>query len=467
LSAAVPGERAASRLLGGDLPIALLAVASAAIVLVLRLIAAQGLPLTLDETFTAVITSQPHLADFIREARRDVAAPLYYTVLWLLPLASTDFALRLPSWLFMIAAAALPIVWRIQSQPRAAAIAWAALLFLWLPGAIFATQARPYALLFLVATAQTIAFARLVDEPGLRRAFVWTGCASLTLLTHYMGATLGLAQGVVLLAVLRTRALKLWPSLLVLLVPAVEAVTHFRILFKVATGDANWLPQVSFGNLPSYVIYGFGALAPLLLMLALGSRYLQRDEPIPHSAALASIAGMLAMAMLVAAGWGRSLIVDRYLTACAPGLMLAVVTVASGAVARLLLVGISAALAFYAAIAAPLDIREPSIEWAAQQLIPYRPQQLKFSLGYKGQHTLAMETRSKLGEFFFRRAGVPTKAQLIPTLDGRELVRAAGRDSAVIWNFHSNFRPVAESIARSRRCFIRPSQLACPALDSR
>ena len=465
-SAAGPAGRSTTRL-GEDLQIALLAGTVAAVVLVLRLLAARGLPLNLDETFTAVITSQSHLADFVREARRDVAAPLYYTLLWLLPVARSDFALRLPSWLFMIAAAALPLLWRIPGQLRAAAIAWSALLFLWLPGAIFVAQARPYALLFLVATGQTIAFARLVDEPSLRRAFIWTSCASLTILTHYMGATLGLAQGLVLLAVLRTRALKLWPALLVLLVPVVEAITHLQVLLEVATGDANWFPKVSLGNLPSYVIYGFGVLAPVLLMVALASRYLRPDEPMPRPATLSSIAGLLALAMLIAAGWGRSLIVDRYLTACAPALMLALVTVASGAIARLLLVGISGALAVYAAIAAPLRVGEASMEWAAQQLIPLHPQEVKFSLGYKAQHTLAVETRRKLGEYFFRRAGVSTKAELVPTIDGRELVRAAGPNSAIIWVFYPQSQAIAESIARSRKCFLGKLQLACPPLSAR
>ena len=221
---------ATRRTAGEEIGIAILAAVAAAAVLALRIVAARGLPLTLDETFTAVITSQSTLADFVREARRDVAAPLYYTILWLLPHASSDAALRLPSWLFMIAGSAMPMVWRMPGQSRGGAIAWSALLFLWLPGAIFATQARPYALLFLVATAQTIAFARLIDEPTLTRAFAWTACASLTILTHYMGAALGSAQGLLLLATLRTRALKLWPSLLLLLVPIVETITHLRVL---------------------------------------------------------------------------------------------------------------------------------------------------------------------------------------------------------------------------------------------
>jgi len=460
-------RRTGSPLTREGLPIALLAAVTMAAVLALRIAAARGLPLTIDETFTAVITGQSSLGDFVREARRDVAAPLYYTILWLLPHASSDLALRLPSWLFMIAGSALPLVWRVPGQSRAAAIAWSALLFLWLPGAIFATQARPYALLFLVATAQTIAFARLVDQPTLKRAFAWIGCASLTILTHYMGATLGLAHGLLLLATLRTQALKLWPSLVLLLVPIVETVTHFQVLASVAGGDANWWPKVTLANLPDYAIYGFGAFALVALMLALGSRYLRRDEPIPRAAALASLSGLLALALLIAAGWGRSLIVDRYLTACAPALMLALVTVASGEAARLALVGLSAAVALYAAVAEPIEVREQSMEWAAEQLIPFHPQQLKFSLGYKGQHTLAVETRARLGEYFFRRAGVPTNAEMVLTLDGRELVRAAGDDSAVLWVFYPAWQPVANEIAARRHCFVRPTQLACPALSKR
>lgn len=447
--------------------IAIFAALVAAVVLSMRIAASRGLPLTIDETFTAVITSQSSLADFVREARRDVAAPLYYTTLWLLPHASTDVALRLPSWLFMIAGALLPLVWRVPGQSRAAAIVWSALLFLWLPGAIFATQARPYALLFLVATAQTIAFARLVDQPTLKRAFAWTACASLTILTHYMGAALGFAQGLLLLATLRTGALKLWPSLLVLLVPVVETITHLQVLSSVATGDANWWPKVTFANLPSYVIYGFGAFGLLALMLALGSRYLRRDEPIPRAATLASLAGLLALAMLIAAGWGRSLIVDRYLTSCAPALMLALVTVASGPAARLALVVLSAAVAVYAAVAEPIEVREQSMEWAAEQLIPSRPQSVKFSLGYQAQHTLAPETREKLGEYFFHRAGIPTNAEMVLTLDGRDLVRAAGNDSAVLWVFYPAWQPVANQIAATRHCFVKPMQLACPALRAR
>ena len=448
----------------GERTIAALAIIVVTATFILRIIAARGQPLTMDETFTGMITSQHSLADFIRETRRDIAAPLYYTTLRLLHLGNSDFALRLPSWAFMIAGSALPLVWRIPGQQRSAAIAWAALLYLWLPGAIFAVQARPYALLFLTATMQTIAFARLMDKPVLARAFVWTGCASLTLLTHYMAAPLGLAQGLLLLGVLRAGALRLWPSLLLLLVPAAEILTHLPLLAAFASGDANWLPPVTLSNFPHYAIYGIGPLASALLLIALASRYLNRSEPIARAAALSSLAGFIALAILLVAGWGRSLLADRYLTACAPALMLGVATIAAGTGARILIVAVAGALAIYAAAAAPLRIGEQSMEWAADKLIPRRPAQLIYSLGYKGQHTLAPETRQELGAFFFRRAGVPIEARMMASLDGRELIKAAGDRSAVIWIFYSEWQPIADAIARQRNCFVAPHQLACPPL---
>ena len=350
--------------------IAVLAIVAVVATFVLRVMAAQGQPLTMDETFTGMITSQHGLADFIREARRDVAAPLYYSLMWLLPLGTSDFAMRLPSWAFMIVGSALPVIWRIPGQSRSAAIAWAALLYLWLPGTIFSVQARPYALLFLVATAQTIAFARLIELPSLRRAFAWTACSSLTLLTHYFAAPLALAQGVILLGVLGKRALPLWPSLLLVLIPIIETLTHYRQLAFFATSEANWLPPVTFANLREYLSYGLGALGPVLLLIALGSRYLDRSEIISRGAALASLTGAVALGMLVLIGWHRSLLVDRYLTACAPALMLAVVTVAAGTGARILIVGVAATLAIYTAAAVPLSISEQSMEWSAEQTSP-------------------------------------------------------------------------------------------------
>ena len=81
MSAHAPRAGTGRRPVREELAIGLVAATAAAVVLALRLAAARGLPLTMDETFTAVITGQSSLADFVREARRDVAAPLYYTLM--------------------------------------------------------------------------------------------------------------------------------------------------------------------------------------------------------------------------------------------------------------------------------------------------------------------------------------------------------------------------------------------------
>ena len=77
---------------------------------------------------------------------------------------------------------------------------------------------------------------------------------------------------------------------------------------------------------------------------------------------------------------------------------------------------------------------------------------------------LAPETRQELGAFFFRRAGVPIETRMSTSLDGRELIKAAGDRSAVIWVFYSEWQPIADAIARQRNCFVAPHQLACPPL---
>ena len=77
---------------------------------------------------------------------------------------------------------------------------------------------------------------------------------------------------------------------------------------------------------------------------------------------------------------------------------------------------------------------------------------------------LRPETRAKLGAYFFRRAGLPTKADMVLTLDGRELVAAAGTE------FSRSLDLLSPRGSRSRtrsppdaHCFVRPLQLACPA----
>ncbi len=445
------------------------AAAAAIVVTIMRFNAASGLPLWLDETFTAVISGQPTLHDFLREAYRDVGAPLYYVLMWLLP-GDSNVALRLPSLGLMLCAAALPIVWRIPNQSKSAAVTWGALLLLWPPGGPIAFDARPYALVFFLATAQTIAFARLIASPSVGRAMLWTGAAALCILSHYFSGVLGLAQGIVLLAILRRRALALWPALLLLVPAFVEFAFHLPVLVEFAGSSANWLPAFGPPLIAPALIFTTGSIGPVMLILAAATRLLHRDEPYARAAIPAIVAGLGAILLLFALGWGRSLLIERYFTPCVPAVLLGLVTLAGGQIGRLLLIAGYAWAAVQSVLTQPITGGDGGLDAPARHLIATRPERLVYSLGYAGQTTLAREMRQQLGEFHFRREGLNTRAELIGSLEGAELVRSARRDAAIIWILDQSRHAQAEAIARTRPCVIlkqsRGAMLACPALDS-
>lgn len=116
---------------------------------------AQGLPLWLDETWTAMIARQPTWNAFWREVWLDCNAPFYYLLMWLWEgvAGQSNLALRLPSIVFVTLAGVLPAFWRAPGMSREAALTWAALLCLWWPGIAVSLDARAYGLLLLVSVA--------------------------------------------------------------------------------------------------------------------------------------------------------------------------------------------------------------------------------------------------------------------------------------------------------------------------
>lgn len=176
--------------------------------LVLRLIVAWGLPLWIDESWTAVLSSAHSFSDWRHQAWLDSNAPLYYFFIWLWPFES-DFGLKLPSLLFLIGSAALAALWRTDSLTRDQRFFWGALIFLWAPGMSLFVDARYYGLLFLLSVAQTVAFLRLVERPSLARASLWTGLSTLAVLSHYYAAIPATAQGLLLLLHLRKKPFQL------------------------------------------------------------------------------------------------------------------------------------------------------------------------------------------------------------------------------------------------------------------
>lgn len=429
----------------------LIGAAGAAYILVERIRIARGLPLWIDETFTAVIASQPDLASFLDQALLDPAPPLYYLVTWLLPLDG-NAALRLPSLLFMIAAAALPLLWRIPRMSTAAAAAWAALLFFWKDGISFSADARPYALLFLLSVAQTIAFARLVDAPSLRRACVWTGLAALAILTHYYAALLGLAQGVALLIVLKSRAVRLWPSLLLLAPAFVWFALHLPRLIDYARPDVAWYATADGWGALGLMLWGLGPYWLVLLAIGLAARLLPHRERLPNAAVVAVLAGIAAIAMMAMLAMMRPMVVDRYLTPAVPALLLGLVLLASNRIGWIALVAVQLSTATVG-VRRVLEVRAvQSLEAPTEALLAYRPERLVFSLGYQGQRALASSTARQLGAYHFARHGLDVDARLVPSNDGRALVAAAGKDAAIIWYYQREDWAEADAIKRVRRC---------------
>jgi hypothetical protein len=281
----------------------------------LRFALAWGLPLWLDETWTAAISGSPDFRTLWHNIWLDGNGPLYYVLMWLWPFHG-DFGLKFPSLVFVIAAAALAVVWR----PGRVSLLWAVLLLLWAPGINFSVEARTYALLFLLSVLQTVTFVRLLEAPTTRRAAAWVGVASLAFLAHYYAAAVCLTQGLAYLWMHRERALRTWPAGL-LLAPAIGWFAYH-------------LPQlILYAQRPWYALVGAADWAGLMLwtiggtticavgMLAIVGLFFQRP---PREILATAAAGWVAAALLVVAGLLRPMLVDRYILPSAPPILLGV-----------------------------------------------------------------------------------------------------------------------------------------------
>ena len=140
--------------------------------ILLRAYIAWDLPLWLDESWTAVLSSAPDFPTF-SSICGSISTRHSIVLMWLWPFESS-LGLRIPSFLFCLPRPRSQFLWR-PAVRRETACSGRALLLLWQPGIGLFIDARYYALLMLLSTAQTIAFIKLLDEPTLKRACWWTG----------------------------------------------------------------------------------------------------------------------------------------------------------------------------------------------------------------------------------------------------------------------------------------------------
>ncbi len=422
----------------------------------IRLWAGQDLPLWIDETWTAMIASQPDWQSFWREAWLDVNPPLYYALmaLWIQAAGLSDLALRLPSFAFVFLAGALPLLWRPAGLTRNAACCLSAMIILWRPGIDISLDARGYGLLLLLSVAQMFAFARLMQSPGRGLAALWAAFASAAILTHYFAIIPAAVQGLSLLLKERQRALRLWPAAL-LFVPAFGwLIHHLPRLADYARPEVVWYEPVTPSLAAGFSQYlvgppgwlQWGLIAAALTLAAAASRgRVMKSDPATRALQWAAAAGVAALGLLFVIGVLRATLTDRYLVPVIPslllGLTLMVQRLAKPSLGQALLI-----LVFLVPMGSPNDIRQWLVtrtfygfEHASEYLLPHRPNRLTFVWDHPAARILDGGSLAKLGGFFFARAGqaVPTQSLVLKAGDdGNEVLQSAASGGAVIWIYN-------------------------------
>lgn len=422
----------------------------------IRLWAGRGLPLWIDETWTGMIASQPDWQSFWREAWLDVNPPLYYALMavWTTFAGLSDVALRMPSFAFVVAAGALPLIWRPAGLSRSAACCLSALIILWRPGIDISIDARGYGLLLFLSVAQLFAFARLLRRADRSSAALWAAIASAAILTHYFALIPAAMQGLVLLMQERQRALRLWPAVL-LFAPAFGwLIHHLPRLADYARPDVVWYepvtPALAAGfaqylvGPPGWLQWGLigGVLA---LAVALSGGRLKPSDPEARKLEWAAGAGIAALAVLFAIGVMRATLTDRYLVPVVPSVFLALVLIMQRT-AKSSLGAAMLMLVFMVPMASPQSLRQwltmrtfYGFERASDYALPYHPARLTFAWDHPAARILDHTSLAALGSFFFARTGRPlatTAIVLDPAQDGNDILQQQAKGGAVIWIYN-------------------------------
>ncbi len=298
-----------------------------------RLLTGWSTPLWFDETFSAVIATQPWGEPLWEWLTHELGGPVYYVLLWgwVQIAGASDIALRLPSLLFSIAGLAF-VLWRGHPD-RSVRLMWAGLLALYTASFSQASEARCYPLLMLLTTVQLSVFMTLLRAPDTRRAAIWVGVSALALLTHYHAAFICLVQGLFYLGHARMRAVRSWPALL-LLVPAVAwLVVALPFLVGYVSSGATWYTRYTPWELLSawrvlldYPLVGRWIRDGILVTaaLALVSRQVRDRFRLDPAEALAVLSGVGATLIVLGVASVTASFTTRYLLPYVPAVLLGV-----------------------------------------------------------------------------------------------------------------------------------------------
>lgn len=446
-------------------------------------------PLGIDEVWTGMIAGQRTVAGLIRQCQLDVNAPLAYVIAWLwAPLSGlSNGALRLPSILFVCAAPLVALAPR-QGVPRSVRMIWACLVACWAPGILMADQARCYALVILLATANAAVFVSLLRRPTMVTALIWTSVSTLLILDHYFAALLIGCQGIAYLIVHREKAVRTWPAALAFAPAFASILLKAGLLANFAQPGQSTVSTLRLADMER--VFGFLAGAPLAVLglcawiLATwlvdfrqrrsGSGAEVRDR---NTFAMAGAAGVAIAAALIsiAAGFLVPILSPRYLTIFVPGVFLGLAMLARHfgrrqRLAPVVLVGGFFGLALWLAALALFVSPGPepwtfSFQPASEWLMARRTRQLIFFWDNPAAQGADPDTLAQVGGFFFNRAGTPIPVDVVRWRKGVDpnallLERAQTPGAAILWIYDRNVPgtlakdhpPMMERMAPSWSC---------------
>ena len=425
------------------------------------------LPLWIDETWTAIIASQPTWTLLWKEMWLDVNAPLYYVLmhLWVDVAGVSNAALRAPSIFFIISASLLPLLWRVPGISRESRLAWSAMIFFWWPGMAISVDARTYALLLFLSVAQTIAFIRLLDSPSRKSAFIWAIFGATGLLTHYYVIYALIVEGLIFLWIHRASALRTWPAALVFVPCLIEMAYHLPRVFEYTRPDARWYEPVQLKDLFYLVQFTFAPPSLLFdvflgLILAGGiwaaKKYKSASsDRASASARAAAVSAPIMLAIALGIGVFQASLTDRYLTPLVPPMLLGIVVLAGQSIRPSVSYTTIAGLYLAAALTPGPLLKYQwgrtfyGYERASAFIEQAKPTMIVFAWDHPAAKILDPNSLQQLGGFFLQRAGqrVLTAPLILKAGDDANslLLKAArGPRPAILWLYDRHQKSAAQ-----------------------
>jgi hypothetical protein len=380
-----------------------------------------------DEVFTGAIAGTGSVAALVRDCLGEIGGPVYYGFMWFWTkvFGLGNVSLRLPSLIASVAAPLL-ILWKGPGE-RTTRLVWGGAAAALIPLINYSAEARSYALLFFLGTAQAILLLKFLREPTMRLAVGWSAVSALLVLTHYHSGLLVAAQGLAIAAVLRLRLLRFWPAALPFVPVAAWMWFHIPFVLGFARPGIAWQSRLplDLASLAAIAndLLGLAELSMALLIgtLAIVMFDARRGKLARHdrAALLVAGAGLAAAGAIVLWGFLQPSYHPRYLLPVIPGVLLAVALLAQRLQAKLqwlpaailLLFATSAALEAQRKWAAPHRSVHGQWQSASSAIMAQKVTRIAFAYDKPMLSIIHPDLMARVGGFFFNRAGY--RAQLV------------------------------------------------------